>query len=287
VYYWSDGRLMSVPVDGGEVAEHYACPRGYRPTALSISSCGRYLAFAYAEQMPTSTDTGKIYSSQAERMYQCPRSVVIRLDLSENVAQALYGEPAWYSHVSISPVDPNVVMFCHEGPWLLVQRIWIAWADTQEVWPLLKTRRLLGQCGHEYFTGTGKVMTQYAERDTVDQYPWRHANVLLNPDGSDERKFWYQGPQPMHVQTSHHDGTLMTGDCGRRTDIHDAEGSAMMSLIRLVDDRSEMTPLCRHGSSWTGHRSHPHPVFWPDDRWVLFDSDRGGRCNVYRVQVPS
>ena len=41
----------------------------------------------------------------------------------------------------------------------------------------------------------------------------------------------------------------------------------------------------RHGTSWTAQHSHPHPVFWPDDRWAMFNSDRGGRCNVYRVEV--
>ena len=285
VYYWSAGRLMSVAIEGGESNQHYVCPEGYRPTGLSISACGRYLAFAYFERLPASTESGKIYSSQAERLFQCPRSVLIRLDLHTGRPQALYGETQWYTHVNISPADPNIVMFCHEGPWLLVQRMWIARADTMEVWPLLKTRRLLEQCGHEYFTVSGRVVTQYAQRETVTQQPWRHANVLLDPDGTDERRYWYEGPQPMHVQTSHRDEALMVGDCGQRRDFDDAEGGARMSLIRLVDDRSEMTTLCRHDTSWTRQHSHPHPVFWPDDRWVLFNSDHGGRCNVYRVET--
>jgi len=226
-----------------------------------------------------------IYSTQRESMYQRPRSVLMRVDVQEGVAEALYGETEWYSHVSISPTDPHVVLFCHEGPWLLVQRMWIVRADTEQVWPLLETERLLQQCGHEYFTATGTVVTQYAERDSVADTTWRHANVLMNVDGSNERRYWYDGWQPMHVQTSHAEETLMVGDCGQRSERDDPEAQAMLVLVRLVGDRSVITPLCRHDSSWKAQGSHPHPVFWPDDRWVVFSSDRGGRCNVYRAEV--
>ncbi|MCD6364877.1 MAG: PD40 domain-containing protein [Planctomycetes bacterium] len=287
VYYLSGRCVRSVHIDGSDVREHYQCPEGFSPSILSISSCGRYLAFSYREQMPASTDTGKIYSSQAERFFQHPRSVVIMLDLEQQDAKALYGENTQYSHVSISPTDPNIVLFCHEGPWHLLQRMWIVRADTLEVWPLLETQRLLSKCGHEYFTDGGTVVTQYAERDNVRDELFRHANVLIEPDGSNERRFWYDGVQPMHVQTSHHDETLMIGDCGPRANRSDKAGAEWMSVIRLVGEKSEMTPLCRHSTSWTVQHSHPHAVFWPDDKWVSFNSDRGGRCNAYRAELPA
>ena len=30
----------------------------------------------------------------------------------------------WLNHVQFSPTDPNLMMFCHEGPWHKVDRIW-------------------------------------------------------------------------------------------------------------------------------------------------------------------
>jgi oligogalacturonide lyase len=285
VYYWSGSTLKSVAVDGRDEREYYTCPEGFIHADLTLSACGRYLSFAYVEKLPLSTQTGVIYSSQAERQFQHPRSVLMRVDVETGQATALYGETEWYTHVNASTVDPHVVMFCHEGKWTRVQRMWICRADTHEVWPLLKTRLLLEQCGHEYFTASGKVAVQYAERRTVRDEEWRHANVVLNPDGSNERRYWYDGWQPAHVQTANDDETLMVGDCGQRERADDEPGQSMMALLRLVDDRTEITPLCRHDTSWKSHNSHPHPIFWPDDRWVVFNSDRGGRCNVYRAEV--
>jgi len=43
--------------------------------------------------------------------------------------------------------------------------------------------------------------------------------------------------------------------------------------------------LCRHDTSWRTQNSHPHPALSPDDRWVVFTSDRGGKCQVYMAQV--
>ena len=30
----------------------------------------------------------------------------------------------WLNHLQFSPTDPTLLMFCHEGPWHKVDRIW-------------------------------------------------------------------------------------------------------------------------------------------------------------------
>lgn len=284
VYYFADRELRRVGIDGADDRPLYECPPGYRPGILSISSCGRYLAFAYVEDLPVSTSTGVIYSEMAERLFQRPRSVLMRIDVTGPRFEALYGECEWYSHVSICPADPDLVMFCHEGSWAWVQRIWVVRASTREVWPLVVQKRLLERSGHEYFTDRGRVVTQYAVRSRPDSQDWRHANILVDPDGGNEQRFWYEGRQPAHVQTSHGDDARMVADCGPRPLGEGPQGDQWLSLLRLTEDgRSELQPLCRHDTSWKTQHSHPHPIFWPDDQSVLFNSDRGGRCNVYRA----
>jgi oligogalacturonide lyase len=35
----------------------------------------------------------------------------------------------WLNHVQFSPTDPTLMMFCHEGPWHKVDRIWTIRTD--------------------------------------------------------------------------------------------------------------------------------------------------------------
>src|SRR5215471_13322683 len=35
----------------------------------------------------------------------------------------------WLNHLQFSPTDPNMLLFCHEGPWHKVDRTWIIRAD--------------------------------------------------------------------------------------------------------------------------------------------------------------
>jgi oligogalacturonide lyase len=31
----------------------------------------------------------------------------------------------WLNHLQFSPTDPHLLMFCHEGPWHKVDRLWL------------------------------------------------------------------------------------------------------------------------------------------------------------------
>ena len=35
----------------------------------------------------------------------------------------------WLNHLEFSPTDPTLLMFCHEGPWHKVDRIWTIRTD--------------------------------------------------------------------------------------------------------------------------------------------------------------
>ena len=38
----------------------------------------------------------------------------------------------WLNHLQFSPTDPRLLMFCHEGPWHNVDRIWTIRTDGTE-----------------------------------------------------------------------------------------------------------------------------------------------------------
>ncbi len=258
----------------------YETPEGFRPSILSPTGDGASVTFCYSEVLNLSTRTGKIYSDFLEHLYRRPTSVVMRVSTDGSGAEALWGEREWISHVNVSLTDPDIVCFCHEGPWHLVQRLWIVRAGTHEVWPLLLQRRHLDRSGHEYFTASGRVVTQWATRETPTSSQSTHFNAVVDPSGENLEMFRYDGPHPSHIQTSP-DESLLVGDTCHAPGVDDPRG--MMSLVRHEGERAILQPLCRHDTSWVTQHSHPHPIFTPDGASVLFNSDREGQSNLYKA----
>ncbi len=284
--YFFRGQSLMRGAAGEKVQELWRCPDGYAPGAIGISACGDYVVFSYVEALAASTATGRIYSDQQERMFQCPRSVVMRYDVRRSHAEALHGEMAWISHVLVNPVDPDEVVFCHEGPWERVQRMWrVRWPECRAT-PLFVTRPGHEMAGHEYFTAQGRIMVQYAQ--VHPPYTGRRTayNIELWPDGSDERRFRLPGTCPPHLQSApsgalHVADACHTGDASRPPD-----PEAWIALVRHVEDWAEFAPLCRHNTHWRTQESHPHPIFTPDGRSVIFNADNGTGAAVYRAFVP-
>ena len=276
------GTVKRVSLDGSSCETLYETPEGFRPSVLSPTSDGSSVTFCYSEALNLSTKTGKIYSDFLEHLYRRPTCVVMRVRTDGSGAEAVWGERQWISHVNVSPADPDIVCFCHEGPWDLVQRLWIVRASTHEVWPLLIQRRHLDRSGHEYFTASGRLVTQWSTRETPTSSRSVHYNAVVDPSGENLEMFRYDGPHPSHIQTSP-DETLLVGDTCHLPDVENPRG--MMSLVRHEGERAVMQPLCRHDTSWLTQHSHPHPVFTPDGEHVLFNSDREGNSNVYMTRA--
>jgi oligogalacturonide lyase len=189
----------------------------------------------------------------------------------------------WISHVMIHPLNPDIIMFCHEGGSMVSQRMWtvnVAIARARRAEPLYRQRT--GEfCVHEYFTRQGEVGFQYElEREGRRE----HYNCFIRPDGSWIRQYLLPGPRPGHIQ-SNSDNSLVVGDCGYLSP-EDRDGARYMSLITHVNGRANVRRLCRRVPGET-QESHGHPVFSGDDRWVLFNSRIGRREGIFMADVQS
>jgi len=64
----------------------------------------------------------------------------------------------WLNHVQFSPTDPTLMMFCHEGPWHKVDRIWTIRTDDARI-TQIHTRTMAGEIfGHEFWSPDGKTI---------------------------------------------------------------------------------------------------------------------------------
>ena len=283
-YFFVGRTLTRVRIGDLETEELMELPTGFHLTDLSITNKGDYLAFTYAENLQCITQSGVIYSNMRETLFRRPSSVVVRYDTVQKKPYVVWGEREWISHTNISPVDPDLILFCHEGSWHLVQRMWMAKVSTDEVWPLVEQKRLTERVGHEFFTASGRIATQYTYRNSVNEEWFFKADIFLNPDGTDEKRYYYPYPAgPNHFQMNYaEDMGVGDGACVERgmKDVHN-----YISLLKYEGNRVIVGLLCKHGSSWLQQHNHPHPIFTRDDKHVVFSTDMGGVNNVYIAEA--
>ncbi len=259
---------------------------GYCPSILSPSGDGRTVTFSVCERLDLATQTAWQYSAFNEQLYRRPSCLVFRIDTETGAPSCLWGEREWISHVNVSPTDANVVVYCHEGPWERVQRLWTLLADRGQARPVLAHGQLVSRSGHEAFLDDGRLLVQFSRRLTASARDWVHYNAVTDPLEHEPRYYRFPAGMPTHIQGSH-DGRRFVGD-GCHLALPLPDGGQVMALIDHGDDeRCHVQPLCRHDTSWQDQPSHPHPVFAPDDRTIYFNSDRTGEAAVYRVAVPS
>jgi len=281
-YYIAGRELRSVRLDTFEEETLYRCPDGYKLHTPTITRDGRHVALCYCEDVPVSTETGVIYSTMAERYFRHPAGVVMRIETETGVARACWGEVAWISHVCIHPGDPDLILFCHEGGSNVHQRLWTVRVGRPTQAQKLHEQRNGERVVHEFFTRAGDVGFQCGQQSGGEYLVY---DCYIRPDGTWLRQFRRPTSRfPGHIQCNS-DGSLGVAD-GAHLEPDDGDGRNWIGLSRYVGGRAIVHRLCRHDTSGKTQNSHGHPIFSPDDRWVLYTSDKGGTCNVYMAEVP-
>ena len=269
VYFWHNLRLMALDLNTKQARCLHRLDPGW---CVSMSNCpadGKYVYFGVWQDLSDKirTDLLRGYVGFKETFEAKPQSKIFQVATDTGKAKVVFEERYWIGHVNTSPTQPNLLTFCHEGPWNLVdQRIWGLDADTGKVWKLRPTsgKEIVG---HEYWYADG-VHIGYHGKDGQG----KPMIGRIKHDGTDRHETSFPG-QTGHIFSL--DERLIVGD-----------GGGVIRLWRY--DGKEYSPprvLCHHDSSMHIQQAHPHPRISPDGKYVVFTSDRSGYCNVYKVSI--
>jgi oligogalacturonide lyase len=281
MFYVSDDKVRQLNTETGKRQTVFVPPEGFSPGPLSVSSDGWSLAFACSEDLWPAIANASDRALAKEHVFRKPRSIIVLVNLATWTSEVVWGETEWIKHVYISPVDSRRIVFNREGPGDLVYRAWTMDATHSRVSPLVEQELHHERVGPAFFLADGRVAAQVGRRDRLDQ-DWTDYVTVLEPDGSTRRDYQWPGAGAAHIQASP-DCKLWVGDIADVSIV--GRPGDTLCLFTLGRGAVRPTPLCQHASTWRRRRSHPHPVFTPDGRHVVFSSDAGGRCDVYRVSV--
>jgi oligogalacturonide lyase len=77
-------------------------------------------------------------------------------DLKSGAVKKIHYSTEWLNHLQASPADPQRVLFCHEGAWHQVDRVWTIRADGKDLKLMHKRTVRYEIAGHEFFSHDGK-----------------------------------------------------------------------------------------------------------------------------------
>ncbi|MFL5739471.1 MAG: oligogalacturonate lyase family protein [Flavisolibacter sp.] len=201
------------------------------------------------------------------------------INIKTGELKKIHTENTWLGHVQFSPADPKLLMFCHEGPWHKVDRIWTINIDTKEVKLMHKRSMDMEIAGHEFFSPDGKTIWYDLQQPRSVRFFLSGTDVQTGKETKYEmtRDEW-----SIHFNISPNQKRFC-GDGGNDTQVAKAKDGMWIYLFQPQGDKfvSERLVNMKH------HQYHlePNVHFSPDGNWVIFRANFEGEEEVYAVEI--
>ncbi|KPK79214.1 MAG: hypothetical protein AMJ81_13595 [Phycisphaerae bacterium SM23_33] len=287
-YFVIDREVRALDLRTYEQRRLYAGLEGYRSGNLSCTADGRTVCHVVQEDLSGKIrmDLGHGYIGFAEYSAARPRCRIAAIPVDGGEARVVYEEKFWLGHINTSLALPEVLTFCHEGPWEKIeQRMWMLNISTGKAEPLRK--QAPGETiGHEYWFADGQRVGYHGTRpargkDRRRQVGPRGVHIFGNIRWDNTGRQEFDFP---HGSTHFHsmDEQLIVGDGSRE--------QPFLLLWRLKDGKYEgPRRLLTHRGSWHVQLLHVHPrMFRAEDGQarIVYTADPQGYGNVYIADVP-
>ena len=231
---------------------------------------------------------------------------LVTTDVKTGATKKIHYSTEWLNHLQASPADPQRLLFCHEGNWHQVDRVWTLRTDGTAL-RLMHKRTMLNEiAGHEFFSYDGKWIWYDLQTPRSNEF-WL-AGVSIDTAERIRypiaREHW-----SVHFNISR-DGKLFAGDGG---------GPGSVANLTPLPDRKTLSPpgngpwiylyipvdvpfetiqvagepvkigkltveklvdLSRHD-----YKLEPNVTITPDNKWVVFRSNMHGVAHVYAVEL--
>jgi len=199
----------------------------------------------------------------------------------------------WLNHFQFSPTDPTLLMYCHEGAWHQVDRIWTIRTDGTQNQLIHKRIMQMEIAGHEWWGADGKTLWYQLNfpRGVMD------AGFISGYNLETHERTWYH--QNRDSGSIHHnispDGKIFCGDGNGRNpwivlcypvpnpDDHTLGDDLIKGGSLRVERLVNMSKTAIHGAQ--NYRLEPNPMFTPDQKYVVFRSNIFGPDYAFAVEV--
>ena len=216
------------------------------------------------------------------------------IDTRTGEMKVLHRATDWLNHLEFSPSDPTLLMFCHEGPWHKVDRIWTIRTDGSHLTKVHNRTMEMEIFGHEFWSHDGKTIWYDLQTPRGEVFWLAGYNVETGA------RTWYhleRDEWSIHFNVTR-DAKLFCGDGGDPGQVAHATNGQWIYLYRAepvvnrgslesaalvipgVFRAEKLVNMAKHN-----YRLEPNVSFSPDEKWVVFRSNLLGSTYAFAVEV--
>ncbi|GHT65580.1 oligogalacturonide lyase [Spirochaetia bacterium] len=271
-YYHYKGCVYAINLETLETRPLYIVPKGFNFGGARSTGDGKYVVAGLSEDL-SATIKANLAASYVgfEDIFRArPDCRIIRINVQDNTVDEIWREKCWVGHINPSLTQGNLLTFCHEGPWNLVDhRIWVLDTNTGKALKL-RERRVEGEkVGHEYWFADG-IHVGYQVHDGDKSF-----FGFARYDGTGEVEApAVRVPGPDHVHSIGFD--FVVSDTGKSIKGYKYNGKSF--------DGPRIITMHDGSFDWGDH--HPHPSVTRDGKNVVYNSTAAGYCNIYMTAIP-
>lgn len=207
-------------------------------------------------------------------------NVLIAAEIATGKTSELQRIQTWLGHAQFSPTDPKLLMYCHEGPWDKVDRIWnLRMEKGAEPESILKRTEENEIAGHEFWSTDGAtIWYDHLYRQHPDQHFLEGKNVATGAI----TRYPITAPFGSIHYVQSWDGKFFVGDGGTNKE-HPEE----QAMFILVPENGKLRSIKLCSMEHNDYKAaEPNPHLTPDQRWVTFTASFSGTPQAYAVEMP-
>ncbi len=281
VYYQIKDSVFATDISTKKTELVFVFPTDFKASITTLNADETLLAGAWssdAEKDLFKNNPAK--SSYFNIIYEArlPRTL-FTVNVKTKELKKLFSDSAWLNHVQFSTTDPNLLMFCHEGPWHKVDRIWTINVKTKDTMLIHRRSMDMEIAGHERFSPDGKYIWFDLQQPRSVTFFYAAADVKT---GQEKKYALTRDEWSIHFNISP-DQKMYCGDGGDPGQVAKAQNGEWIYLFKPEVDHFKSTKLVN--MQHHNYKLEPNVHFSPDGKWVIFRANFEGNTNVYAVEL--
>ena len=281
IFFQVKDSIFSVDIKTKKETLVYVFPADFKASITCVNADGTLLAGAKSsdeEKELFKKYPGK--SSYFDIIYEAKLlRTLFTIDIKKKQLNKLHTDSAWLNHVQFSAANPDLLMFCHEGPWHKVNRIWTIDVKSKKIMQVHQRIMDMEIAGHEWSSADGKIIWYDLQQPKGQTFFVEGHNVNT---GAKTKYALQRNEWSIHFNSTK-DNKLFCGDGADPGQVAKAPDGQWIYLFKPDGDKllsDKLVNMKNHKYSL-----EPNVHFSPDEKWIIFRANFEGETNVYAVEV--